>query len=81
VRHGQPTLAVIRDIALPSGARGDIIKFYNEAYIPVLKSYILQFQRAFDQQQAASKVMMMMMMMVMMMGAPRDKSRARARAD
>lgn len=45
---------VIRDIKLDDrGSRGDIIKFYNRCYVPVMKVFLLQFQMQ-DKQLAAA---------------------------
>lgn len=47
---------VIRDIKLDDrGARGDIIKFYNRCFVPVMKVFLLQFQMQ-DKQLAAADV-------------------------
>ncbi|CAN0564398.1 unnamed protein product, partial [Ectocarpus sp. 12 AP-2014] len=57
---GTPRLSVVKDILLRRGhdegaggegageplqeERGDIIKFYNEVYIPAMKQFVLEFK-------------------------------------
>jgi len=38
-------VAVIRDIDVGNGKRGDVIKFYNDIFLPSIKGYLLQFQK------------------------------------
>ncbi|CAM9638551.1 unnamed protein product, partial [Discosporangium mesarthrocarpum] len=65
-----PRLNVIKDIPLGGGGdagvakgregggkvRGDIIRFYNKVYIPVMKPYILEFKNLSEQQRAVAGV-------------------------
>lgn len=47
---------IIRDIFIDGKHRGDIIEFYNQCYVPVMKSFLLQFQHQENQQAAAEAI-------------------------